>query len=33
MSAEQLGMRHQGVAPVEVRPIEVPQTDQRVAER
>jgi rare lipoprotein A len=32
-TAEQLGMREQGIAPVEVRPIEVPETDQRVAER
>ncbi|MFC7539482.1 RlpA-like double-psi beta-barrel domain-containing protein [Siccirubricoccus deserti] len=32
-TAKQLGMREQGTAPVEVRPIEVPETDQRVAER
>jgi rare lipoprotein A len=32
-SAEHLGMREQGTAPVEVRPIEVPERDQRVAER
>ncbi|MCO6418071.1 septal ring lytic transglycosylase RlpA family protein [Siccirubricoccus sp. KC 17139] len=32
-TAEELGMRHQGVVPVEVRPIEVPDRDQRVAQR
>lgn len=32
-AAEQLGMKEQGTAPVEVRPIEVPEHDQRVAER
>lgn len=32
-TAEQLGMKQQGVAPVEVRPIEVPDRDQRVAQR
>ncbi|WP_149536979.1 septal ring lytic transglycosylase RlpA family protein [Siccirubricoccus phaeus] len=32
-TARELGMREQGVVPVEVRPIEVPAGNQRVAQR
>jgi len=32
-TAEELGMRHQGVALVEVRPVEVPERDRYAAQQ